>query len=173
MGLITLWYRSFPTAKARWVAPEPSAADNQAMTQESLISGRLRERRPFVGVVAIACLVVGAGLHFASSDDRGLALSGGLLKVGIVLACLWAAIPVLQRLDWSRATSTAGVAVVAAGLLLTLFGRVSPRLTLPITCFGLGAVYIWRVTEKSPHQRPARPWRQTPRSGPPPADRRD
>jgi hypothetical protein len=86
--------------------------------------------RALVGTIA-AVMLVGAGIlwFFAGSQDMW---TGACLKVGLVMAALWLALPGISRRDhWGKASWVSVVGFVAMALIL-IQRRVDMRLVLAI-----------------------------------------
>ena len=71
--------------------------------------------RPTLGLIAIVLLAASAALAlWPTSWDGGPALQAACLRVGIVMAALWAALPQLHRIPNWFLTLGAAMAIVVA-----------------------------------------------------------
>lgn len=77
----------------------------------------LIEKRVFVGLFSIICLIVGVALNFYPGNDG---LQGALLRVGMLLAAFWLAMPTKSRpAAWKVLSSNwALVGAVASAILM-------------------------------------------------------
>lgn len=119
--------------------------------------GNITLNRPLVGVIALGCLGLSAGLWLSSSDnpESSMVMGGGagaaFFRVGLLMAALWIALPPKgQEAAW--ATVTPGTFV---GLLLAVYAVVRFRwMAIPfIAALGLLALILKPRTK----HRPPRP----------------
>lgn len=136
----------------------PPASTHESGAAIQRWSDRLQSRRPYVASLAVVFALAGLGLQFYSEEERGLAIAGSLLRMAIVLGCLWMAIPVLATLDWRRSWTRWGALAASSGVLLMVVGRVSPKLTMPLIASGI--VVSWLNSrgglDRSKEPRPER-----------------
>jgi hypothetical protein len=101
--------------------------------------------RPTVGIIALALLLAWAALfQWPIGSEGNEALQGACLRVGVVMAALWSALPQLRRVPgWLVSL------VVALGLIVA----VRPRLILlavPVL------LVVWLLRPRQRNRRPNR-----------------
>jgi hypothetical protein len=110
----------------------------RAMTQRSVAVNRT-----LAGLLSIACGIAGVVL----CAMRGLEdpFGAGFIRIGVVLAALWAAMPTRNReAAWARVSPWMVVGVVLAAVLLVKHLRVLLPLALAIAIVG----YVLRPRKK-------------------------
>lgn len=88
-------------------------------------SDDLIRKRTLVGILSLGCLIGGGWLYF-SADNEGL--QGALLRVGMLLAAFWLAMPTRDRPAAWRVLSSnwALVGAIASGILMPRFRGMFP-----------------------------------------------
>lgn len=84
------------------------------MSELSPTPGKIVVSRPLVGILAVICLGAGIVLQFRQSTS---ALGGPFLRVGILLAALWLALPLKRSSTPSTRVSPAILVALLAGLI--------------------------------------------------------
>ncbi|RMG37355.1 MAG: hypothetical protein D6725_08985 [Planctomycetota bacterium] len=109
--------------------------------------------RTLVGVLALACLGGAAALAFSGHGGQSVRLwQAGLIRVGLVLAALWIALPTKDRpAAWAN-ISKRTLVVALIGLLALL--RLPLRIVLPIV---FGAALCGWLLRPRPRRRHAPP----------------
>jgi len=101
-----------------------------------------------VGVIALACLAIAAGLYLSDSEQAGLLAA--FWRIGLVMSALWLALPKQgEAFAWERAVP------VAVGVIAVLgFAKRAPLIIIPIAIVvALAAVFI-RPRPKRRHTTP-------------------
>lgn len=80
----------------------------------------LKDRRNSIGFVALLCLASAAALFFVVDKPQENGLVAALVRVGIVMAALWLAVPAVgQSAAWSKAAP----ALIAIAISIAIIGR--------------------------------------------------
>ena len=110
--------------------------------------------RSWVGAIGLGLLVI-AGLLWASGLEGSNDMwRGACLKVGIVMAALWLALPSITRNpELGRASLGVVVGTVAVALLV---GRTKIPLSVLVPAV-LGFAFVMRILRPAPPTRPPRP----------------
>ena len=82
------------------------------------------QQRNLIGWAAIVCVFAGGYLEFNSADEASK-FSGALIKVGLMLAAVWLAFPMLQT-----GSGRAPLFVFAGLLVLLILAAARPRIFL-------------------------------------------
>ncbi len=115
------------------------------MTQPS-IPHSVAINRALIGIIAITTLV-GAGTCWIFAGSQNI-WTGACLKVGLVMAALWLALPAVSRHgNWGRASLGTVIGFVALVLFLT-GKRVDIRIVLPMLIGIAIAVTVLRPKSK-------------------------
>lgn len=87
--------------------------------------------RTLVGCLAVGCLASGGLLVLFVPNDASQMWSGAFIRVGVVLAALWIALPTRTReAAWARVPLWK-VASIGVGLLLIVRSRIPLQLLIP------------------------------------------
>ncbi|MBI1345122.1 hypothetical protein GC163_02420 [bacterium] len=108
--------------------------------------------RTLVGCLAVGCLVIGGLLEWLVANDAAGLWTGAFVRVGVVLAALWLALPSRTReAAWARVPLWK-VLGTAVGLLLIIRSRIPFQLLIPAgILFGI----IWIVLRPRPPRYPS------------------
>jgi len=97
--------------------------------------------RTLVGWLASGCLACGGLLVLLSQHDASQMWSGAFIRVGVVLAALWMALPTRTReAAWARVPLWKVVSI-GLGLLLIVRSRIPLQLLIPAG-FIMGGLWI-------------------------------
>lgn len=113
------------------------------MSELSPSPGKIVVSRPLVGILAVICLGAGIVLQFRQSTS---ALGGPFLRVGVLLAALWQALPLKRSATPSTKVSPVVLVAVIAGLV---FVARRPGALIPALFF---LAILWLLL---------RPWKRT------------
>ena len=115
--------------------------------------GKVTLNRPLVGVIALVCLGMYAGLLLGGSDDADNAPMGGgagaaLFRVGILMSALWLALPGKGKdAPWATVSSNTFLGLFCA----VLFIAWKPKIAIPLLLFiGILALIIKPRTKFRP-----------------------
>lgn len=104
--------------------------------------------RPFVGVLAIACLVGGGATLIFDSFNNPWA--GALIRVGVLLVVFWIALPAGSRpAAWANFTPWTLVGIVAGALVLARFIR-QPLYFIPVVLGAIATSFVLRPRRRRP-----------------------
>lgn len=112
--------------------------------------------RNLVGILAVACLVLGALTFWAgdsSSTHSANLWPGAFVRVGTVLAAFWLALPTPSReAAWAR-VPVVNVLVGIIVVILVARSRIPLNMLIPA---GIIMMIVWVVLRPRPPRRPTR-----------------
>jgi len=113
---------------------------------------KIKVSRPLVGVIAVGCLCIAAGIGLTHSADEGWVLwQSGFTRIGLVMAAFWFALPSHGRkAAWADISPRTGIAVIMAVIALA----VRPKAAIPVL---IVLAIVGLLLRPRPKHRPKRP----------------
>ncbi len=108
--------------------------------------------RTLVGLIALACLATGLVIGFV--DEFANLWCGAFVRVGLIMAALWIALPSGDReAAWANVSPLSLIGVMAFAVMLA--GR--PRVFLPLlVVFAVLWLILWPRRRRPPGSHPAK-----------------
>jgi hypothetical protein len=94
-------------------------------------------KRLQIGLMAVA-LLIAAAVRYATTGNAGDAVLGGLLRIGLVMAALWLALPALMSF-FTRTPKWILIGLVGAAILFAI----QPKLLWWIPILMIGIWFVW------------------------------